>query len=142
MSFVALMPAFKVKSGKFKISTVQMRKSAKWITQISMTHAEFTAAFGDCKKFSILIGQGQSDNGKLKIVKDPNGPFKPTLMKHCVIFRLPPTEWTMQAENAVEEPVRRQNQEGMTIDLPMWVYDATTQQNIIVARKQARGALK
>lgn len=142
MAFIPLMPAFKVKSGKFKVSTVQMRKTAAWTTQVSMTHAEFTGAFGDCEKFSILIGQGSSDVGKLRIVKDPNGPFKPTLMKHCVIFRLPPTDWTMQAENAVEEPTRRQNADGMTIDLPAWVYDPEVQKNIISARRVARGQVK
>ena len=140
MGFSELVPVYKVKSGGFKISNLQMRKTAPWTLQISMSHPEFTGAFGQAEQFSILIGNGEKDKGKLQIKASPDGKFRPVLMKHCVIFRLPPTEWTFQDQNFHEEPVRRQTGQGeMVIDLPEWAYDPTAQRNLILARKAARG---
>jgi hypothetical protein len=110
MGFSMIVPAPKAKTGTFKISTVSMRGSP-FRLQISIPSALFTLMFKQADKFDLLLGEGV-DKGKMMLKPDASGHFKPTFMKHTVIFRLPETAWTPQIALAAEDPKRREVEGG------------------------------
>ncbi|OWV67916.1 hypothetical protein ATY76_13390 [Rhizobium sp. R339] len=120
MGFSMIVPAPKAKTGTFKISTVSMR-GGPWRLQISIPAALFTLLFKNAERFDLLMGDN-GDKGKLMMKPNESGHFKPTFMKHTVIFRLPETDWTPQIALAFEDPKRREVQGGaIVIDLPDWM---------------------
>ncbi|MBY5849646.1 hypothetical protein [Rhizobium leguminosarum] len=120
MGFSMIVPAPKAKAGTLKISTVSMR-GGPWRLQISIPSALFTLLFKQAEQFDLLIGEN-GDKGKLMLKPTTSGHFKPTFMKHTVIFRLPETAWTPQIALACEDPKRREAEGGaIVIDLPEWM---------------------
>lgn len=101
-----IVPAPRAKTGTFKISTVSLR-GGPFRLQISIPSALFTLLFKDAEQFDLLIGDG-GDKGKMMLKPNESGHFKPTFMKHTVIFRLPETDWTPKIALAAEDPKRRE----------------------------------
>ena len=106
MGFSMIVPAPRAKTGTFKISTVSLR-GGPFRLQISIPSALFTLLFKDAEQFDLLIGDG-GDKGKMMLKPNESGHFKPTFMKHTVIFRLPETDWTPKIALAAEDPKRRE----------------------------------
>lgn len=120
MGFSMIVPTPKAKTGAFKISTVSMR-GAPFRLQISIPSALFTLLFKQAERFDLLLGEN-GDKGKMMIKPTDAGHFKPTFMKHTVIFRLPETNWTPQIALSFEEPKRREVEGGaIIIELPDWM---------------------
>ncbi|AID18393.1 hypothetical protein PPF1_80 [Rhizobium phage vB_RleM_PPF1] len=110
MGFSMIVPTPKAKTGTFKISTVSMR-GGPFRLQISIPSALFTLLFKQAERFDLLVGDN-GDKGKLMLKPSDVGHFKPTFMKHTVIFRLPETAWTPQIALAAEDPKRREVEGG------------------------------
>ncbi|KEC73176.1 hypothetical protein RLPCCGM1_c1292 [Rhizobium leguminosarum bv. phaseoli CCGM1] len=149
MGFSMIVPTPKAKTGTFKISTVSMR-GGPFRLQISIPSALFTLLFRTFEQFDLMIGEG-SDKGKMMIKPSHTGHFKPTFMKHAVIFRLPEMAGTPQIALTAEDPKRREVEGGaIVIDLPDWM-DEERWKAILRARQQVsrereteklRGAVK
>ncbi|KPF47085.1 hypothetical protein [Rhizobium sp. AAP43] len=139
MGFVKIQPAAKVSAGSFKVSTVQRGRAdrARWRLQISIPSAEFGVKFGAAEQFDVLLGDGP-DLGKMMIRPDEGGAFKPTFLKHCVLFLLPPSETTPELQFHGEDPVRRMAGNAMLVDLPTWAWEPGRWQAIRDARSVAR----
>lgn len=141
MGFSMIIPTPKAKTGVIKIST-NKRGGGPFRLQISIPSALSTILFKDAERFDLLIGEG-SDKGKLMLKPNADGHFKPTFMKHTVIFRLPETAWTPQIAMSTDDPKRREAEGGgIVIDLPDWV-DEERWKSIQKARQQVareRGA--
>lgn len=110
MGFSMIIPTPKAKTGVIKISTIQPG-GGTFKLQISIPSALFTILFKAAEKFDLLIGEG-TDKGKLMLKPNVDGHFKPTFMKHSVIFRLPETPWTPQLAMSSEDPKRREAEGG------------------------------
>jgi hypothetical protein len=120
MGFSMIVPSPKAKAGTFKISTVSMR-GGPFRLQISIPSVLFTLLFKQAERFDLLLGEN-GDKGKMMLRPTDSGHFKPTFMKHTVIFRLPETAWTPQIALAAEDPKRREAEGGaIVIDLPDWM---------------------
>lgn len=145
MGFSMIVPAPKAKTGTFKISTVSMRGSP-FRLQISIPAALFTLLFKQAERFDLLVGEN-GDKGKLMLKPSDAGHFKPTFMKHTVIFRLPETAWTPQIALAAEDPKRREVEGGaIVIDLPDWMeeerWKAIQKARLQVTRERETSSLR
>ena len=139
MGFTRIIPSPRVKPGMFRVSTVQRGRSdaAPWCMQISIPSAEFHLSFGEARTFSILLGDGH-DAGKMMIQPDKDGAFKPTILKSCALFRLPPLDTTPQIKFEGENPERRIKDGAMIVELPSWAWEPGRWQAIRDAREIAR----
>jgi hypothetical protein len=139
MGFTTIIPVPKAATGIFKISTVCMRKGGDFKLQISMPSAQFTNYFGTAEKLTVQIGTG-ADQGKMQILCDGNGAFKPRLMKHAALIRFGVLDFVPQLQMLTEKPeVRRVTVDaasGIVIDLPEWVWNKDRQEAIAKARGQ------
>ncbi|MDI7864325.1 hypothetical protein MRS76_20510 [Rhizobiaceae bacterium n13] len=138
MGFTLLAPKPKATAGAFRVSTVQFRKGADWRLVISMPSAEYTMHFGAAEKFDLLLGDG-ADIGKLMIRANSEGGFKPTMLKHCAVFRLPETDGAPQGEFKTEDPDRARAAEGtLVVTLPEWAWNPERWKAVLAARGVAQ----
>lgn len=100
-----------------------------------MPSARFTAAFGDAGKLTVKIGKGP-DEGKMLLVADPQGAFKPTFFKTAVIIRLPGLDFAPAFEATAEDPETKKTADGLVITLPEWAWNKERQKAIALARDQ------
>lgn len=137
MAFTTIIPVPKAQTGVFKISTFAMRKGGEFKLQISMPSAQFTQYFGAGAKLTVQIGSGP-DEGKMQIIADEGGAFKPQMMKRAVILRFGVLDFVPQFAMVSEKPELRRiaNGRGIVIDLPEWVWNKDRQTAIAKARAQ------
>lgn len=136
MAFTTIIPVPKAATGVFKISTVSMRAGAPFKLQISMPSAQYTSHFGAAEKLTIQLGTGV-DEGKMQILADGAGAFKPTMMRNTAIIRFGALDFVPQFQMVTEKPeIRRApgHQGGIIIDLPEWVWSKERQDAIAKAR--------
>lgn len=135
MAFQMIVPPHKVKPGKLTISCNAMR-SGPFKLMISIPHPIFTGCFGAAEKVDLHWGSG-ADEGKLLInAPEGGGHFKPPFLKHTVLIRMPPTEYTPDFKMAAFDPEHRQTPAGLVIDLPEWAWNKERQKAIRAARAQ------
>lgn len=77
MAFTLITLPEKNKLGAFRVSTVQMRKSAPWQLQICIPSAEFHLAFGEADAFDVLLGS-EDDAGKMLLRPSEGGGIQAT----------------------------------------------------------------
>ncbi|MBB4520510.1 UNVERIFIED_ORG: hypothetical protein M2435_001290 [Rhizobium sophorae] len=145
MGFSMIIPTPKAKTGVIKISTIQPG-GGTFKLQINIPSPLFTILFKTAERFDLLIGEG-SDKGKLMLKPNVDGHFKPTFMKHSVLFRLPETPWTPQLAMSSDDPKRREVEGGgIVIDLPDWVdedrWKAIQKARLQVARERETAPLR
>lgn len=133
MAFKKLDLSGKVKTGCFKIQTMQI-KDGPWKVQISMTNSEFTRRFGEATNFDFYIGEGV-DAGKLALKPETGGQVKAMFFKSAVLFRLPAFDGVPQAKFISDEPDRRDSEGMLVLVLPTWW---NNWKSIIEARKAAQ----
>lgn len=133
MAFKKLDLSGKVKTGCFKICTMQI-KGGPWKVQISMTHTEFQKRFGDATHFDFYMGEGV-DAGKLALKPDPAGQVKSMFFKSAVLFRLPAFDGVPEAKFQSDEPDRVMSDGMLVLVLPTWW---NKWKDILEARKAAQ----
>lgn len=132
MAFKKLDLTGKVKTGRFKIQTMQI-KGGPWKVQLSMTHTEFTKHFGEATHFNFYMGEGP-DAGKLALKPEDGGQVKAQFFKSAVLFRLPGFEGVPEAKFESDEPDRRLTDGMLVLVLPTWW---NNWKDILAARKAA-----
>ncbi|WP_411033817.1 hypothetical protein [Shinella sp. BYT-45] len=141
MAFETIIPQAKARTGVFKIMSVA-RQGGAFRLVLSMPSARYTAAFGDAARLTVKIGKG-SDAGKLLLVADAEGAFKPTFLKTAVIVRFPELDFAPDFAAVAEDPETRRTADGLVITLPEWAWNEERQKAIRKAREQVareRGA--
>ncbi|MFC3163085.1 hypothetical protein [Ciceribacter thiooxidans] len=141
MGFTLLSPVARAKTSEFKVSCIgtggRNGGDKNWRIQISIPSTEFHKHFGQAERFDIALGDG-ADAGILLIRATENGAFRPTALKYCFIFRLPPSETTPQMEFKGPNPERRMTTSGLKVTLPSWAWEPGRWESIRDARDIAR----
>lgn len=132
MAFETIEPPAKAKTGVFKIMSVA-RQGGAFRLVISMPSARYTAAFGDAGTLTVKIGKGV-DEGKMLLVADPAGAFKPVFFKTAVIIRMPDLEFAPSFAANAEDPETKKTADGLVISLPEWAWNKERQKAIALAR--------
>ncbi|WP_420406934.1 hypothetical protein [Hoeflea sp.] len=142
MPFSPIKPVAAAPVGSIKIRS-QLRKTG-WTLMLSIPVTLMAKArwFEIPERLIVGIGNGR-DEGKLQIIGEanPGTGIKPTVMKHTVIFRLPPLEWMPQFEKQQADLAAEYSEGGIVISLPEWAWSKDRQKAIeTVARQQAASA--
>lgn len=134
MGFATIVPPPK-STASFKIASLAVRGGSHKL-QISMPTAIYTQFFGAAERLTIEIGSGP-DEGKMLLRTDPNGLFKPTLLKRCAIIRFPELEWAPDFGIDLSAPeYSKAAGGGMLLNLPDWAWSKERQTAIRKAREQ------
>lgn len=142
MGFSIIAPPEKLKKGTIKVSC--KGKNGNWRVMLSIPTAQLSAVFGDASRFTLMLGDG-ADEGKLAIISDGEGAFKPTFFKSAVLFRLPQSNDTPQIELTHDDlcHARRELSIGgemrpcVVVDMPNWFWEKGRWQKIRDARSMA-----
>lgn len=134
MAFEIIKAVPKKSKGVFKIMSTA-RQGGAFRLVISMPSAQYTGAFGASERLTIKIGKGV-DDGKMLLVADPEGAFRPTFLKFAVIVRLPELDFAPQFAAETENPETQKATDGLVIMLPEWAWNAERQKAISKAREQ------
>lgn len=134
MAFETIVPKAAVKSGAFKIMSVA-RQGGAFRLVLSIPSTRYTLAFGQADRLTVKIGSG-SDEGRMALIPDPQGAFKPTFLKHAVILRLPELDFTPQFKAEAADPETKKSTDGgLIVTLPEWAWKAERQKAILKARE-------
>lgn len=135
MAFETILPKTPVKSGSFKIMSVA-RQGGAYRLVLSIPSTRWTLAFGQAERLTVRIGSG-ADEGRMALIPDPDGAFKPTFLKHAVILRLPELDFAPQFKAEAADPETKKTPEGaLIVTLPEWAWNAERQKGILKARQQ------